>query len=43
MRAIRERHNELDSSGGGCALLDKGGWIASLSGCAALPEAVGAA
>jgi MoaA/NifB/PqqE/SkfB family radical SAM enzyme len=33
MRAIRERHGELDSSGGGCALLDRGGWIASLAGC----------
>jgi len=44
MRAIRERHHELDSAGGGCALLDRGGWIASLSGCAAAkPETVGAA
>jgi len=43
MAAIRERHGELDSSGGGCTLLDKGGWIAALSGCAARPEAVGVA
>ena len=34
MRAIRERHNELAETKGGCALRDKAGWVASLGGCA---------
>jgi len=43
MRAIRERHHEPTESGGGCALANKGGWIASLSACAAKPVEIGAA
>lgn len=43
MRAIRERHGELTEAGGGCSLRDRGGWIASLQGCAAGMEKAGAA
>jgi MoaA/NifB/PqqE/SkfB family radical SAM enzyme len=35
MRAIRERHSELTETRGGCALMDKAGWVASLGACAA--------
>jgi MoaA/NifB/PqqE/SkfB family radical SAM enzyme len=38
MRAIRERHHELAETRGGCALRDKAGWIAAISGCASLDE-----
>jgi MoaA/NifB/PqqE/SkfB family radical SAM enzyme len=41
LAAIRERHGELVETKGGCALRDKGGWVASLSSC--VPRAVGAA
>jgi MoaA/NifB/PqqE/SkfB family radical SAM enzyme len=34
MRALRERHGELGESKGGCALWNKGGWVAGLSACA---------
>jgi MoaA/NifB/PqqE/SkfB family radical SAM enzyme len=34
LAAIRERHGELVETRGGCALRDKGGWVASLAGCA---------
>ena len=30
---IREHHGELTETKGGCALWNRGGWIASLSGC----------
>jgi len=30
---IREHHGELTETRGGCALWNRGGWIASLSGC----------
>jgi MoaA/NifB/PqqE/SkfB family radical SAM enzyme len=33
MRAIRDRHHELTETKGGCALVDKAGWVASLGGC----------
>ena len=33
LAAIRERHSELTETKGGCALWNKGGWIASLSVC----------
>ncbi|HWP68013.1 MAG TPA: radical SAM/SPASM domain-containing protein [Rectinemataceae bacterium] len=33
LAAIRERHGELTETKGGCALWNRGGWIASLSGC----------
>ncbi len=35
MRAIRERHNELTETKGGCALWNKKGWVATLGACAA--------
>jgi MoaA/NifB/PqqE/SkfB family radical SAM enzyme len=35
MRAIREHHGELTETKGGCALVDKAGWVASLGGCSA--------
>jgi MoaA/NifB/PqqE/SkfB family radical SAM enzyme len=38
MRAIRERHSELTETRGGCALMDKAGWVASLGACAAAAE-----
>jgi MoaA/NifB/PqqE/SkfB family radical SAM enzyme len=34
MRAIRQRHGELTETRGGCALRDKGQWIASIGLCA---------
>lgn len=34
MRAIRERHNELTETKGGCALWNKKGWVATLGACA---------
>lgn len=33
LAAIRERHGDLTETKGGCALWNRGGWIASLSGC----------
>ncbi len=35
LASIRERHSELTETKGGCALWNKGGWIASLGSCAA--------
>lgn len=35
LAAIRARHPELTETKGGCALLNRGGWIASLGACAA--------
>jgi MoaA/NifB/PqqE/SkfB family radical SAM enzyme len=44
MRAIRERHDELMETSGGCALRDKASWVASLGSCAGtVRETVGAA
>ena len=43
MGAIRGRHGELADARGGCALLDRGGWIASLGLCAAAERCEGAA
>ncbi|MCE5257171.1 MAG: radical SAM protein [Spirochaetaceae bacterium] len=36
MRSIRDRHGELTETSGACALWNKAGWIASLTGCAAV-------
>ncbi|MCX7026409.1 MAG: radical SAM/SPASM domain-containing protein [Spirochaetes bacterium] len=33
LAAIREHHGELTETSGGCALWNKGGWIASLGAC----------
>jgi len=39
LAAIRERHGELVETKGGCALRDKGGWVASLASCASRVDA----
>jgi uncharacterized protein GlcG (DUF336 family) len=33
LAAIRERHGELIETKGGCALWNRGGWIAALGMC----------
>ena len=35
LAAIRERHGELTETKGGCALWNKGGWVAALGACGA--------
>ncbi|HRY81553.1 MAG TPA: radical SAM protein, partial [Spirochaetia bacterium] len=35
LAAIRARHSDLTETKGGCALWNRGGWIASLGACAA--------
>ncbi len=37
MRSIRENHAQLTETKGGCALWNKGGWVASLGACGSVP------
>lgn len=41
MRSIRDHHGELKETEGACALWNKAGWIASLTGCAAAKQGAG--
>lgn len=41
LAAIRERHGELTETRGGCALWNKGGWIAALGACGAAASSSG--